>query len=58
MFTDKNNGIGMMNGNFCLFKYWMKDNKINYSKYPFEISPNLMPTLFNGFKLLNTILKN
>jgi hypothetical protein len=58
LFIDKHIGIGILNGNYCLYKYWMNENDLNYSKYPFEINPKLLPRIINGFNLLSKNLKN
>jgi hypothetical protein len=55
--SDKRNGIGVINGNICFFKYWTKNNEMNFSKIPFEINPKLMPRIVHSFKLLNEKMK-
>jgi hypothetical protein len=55
--SDKRNGIGVINGNICFFKYWTKNNEMNFSKMPFEINPKLMPRIVHSFKILNDKMK-
>jgi hypothetical protein len=57
LLSDKRNGLGVINGNVCFFKYWTKNNEMNFSKIPFEFSPSLMPRIVHGFRLLNEKMK-